>query len=69
MSAAESRLAMEWKRGFYCACATLIRAHGPDSRVEDVLRCAGKPNFRGIDQMDREVLRPHINEMRRKDKL
>ena len=63
---AESRLELEWRRGFYCACATMITAHGEDSRVEDVLRCAGKVNFRGIDPYDREALKQTAAELKRK---
>ena len=64
----ESQLQRAWKRGFYCACATLIRAHGEDSRVEDVLRCVGVVDFRGIDEYDKEALTRTASEIKRKSK-
>lgn len=62
----EKRLELEWRRGFYCAVSTLVRAHGCTVEAEDVLKCSGTKNFRGIDEFDREALRPAFAEIARK---
>ena len=63
----------EFYRGYYCACAVLIKQHGEGTEVEDLL----KENYIPLDEMKRvgiddhdiQMLMPVINEIERKRQL
>jgi hypothetical protein len=56
----------EFRRGYYLAVATFIRAHDQKQVAEDVLKAYGAIDFTGIDEYDLEVLRPLADEIARK---
>ncbi len=60
----DQQLEIEWKRGYACAVASLIRMHGPSTKVDDLIKC-GLNNLRGVDPYDREVLAPEIKRIKR----
>lgn len=62
----DKRLELEWRRGFYCAVSTLVRAHGCAVEAQDVLRACGKVNFEGIDDYDVQALMPIAAEIKRR---
>ena len=63
----ENKLALEWRRGYYCACANIMGSHGDPVITEDVLRACGRVNFEGIDAFDIERLKPVADEIARKN--
>ena len=57
---------LEFRRGYYLATANLMKMHGQSTMAQDLLRNYGAVNFRGIDAIDVDVLRPIAAEIRRK---
>lgn len=43
-------------QGYICACANIILTHGADQIAKDVLRGAGKVNWKIISDYDRDAL-------------
>lgn len=43
-------------QGYVCACANIILTHGADTVAKDVLRGAGRVNWKIIDEYDRDTL-------------
>lgn len=59
---AEVRLDREWKKGYACAVATLIRSHGAGTEVDDLIR-AGLRDLKYVDPYDCEVLQPEMERL------
>lgn len=63
----------EFVKGYACAVATLIEAHGCTTEAEDVYRAcfisAEGLKKMGVDERDIELLKPVIKEIERKRKL
>lgn len=55
----------EWKKGYACAVATLIRSHGVGTEVDDLIR-AGLRDLKHVDLYDCEVLRPEMKRLKEK---
>lgn len=49
----------EWKRGFVCAAAVILRTHGCEVVAKDVLRCAGSDALEHADAEDIATLKQH----------
>jgi len=62
----EQELELEFRRGYYLACANIMRTHHCDMTTGDVFKQYGKPNFKGIDPMEIKILKPIAAELRRK---
>ncbi len=62
-----------WSQGFAAACAITIQNHGCTTEIEDTFSCnfmdEEEMRSRGVDEYDIEILKPVINEIKRKRKL
>jgi hypothetical protein len=61
----ERQQELEFRRGYYCAVANLVRLHGADVEARDTLFNYGKFDERGIDESDLQILRPLAKEIKR----
>lgn len=64
----ESQCELAMRRGYYLAVANLMRLHDQDVMARDVLRQYGKVDFKGIDPLEIEILKPIYAEMRRRER-
>lgn len=60
----ESKLDLEFRRGYYIAVANIMRTHGADVIAKDVLRGYGNVDFEGIDPYDVKVLQPLADDIK-----
>lgn len=60
---------LEFKRGYFLAVANIMQTHDASVIAVDVLRAYGHVDLRGIDEHDKNILRPLIAELKRQQSL
>jgi hypothetical protein len=61
----ESESDIAFRQGYYLAVATLMRQHDQEVMARDLLKAYGGVDFRGIDPMERKILKPIAAEIKR----
>lgn len=62
----------QFNRGYMCALASIVKAHGLGTEIRDALGCnfltVAQMRKAGVDEYDIEALRPIVNEILKRNK-